>query len=88
MAHTDLDQLPQPPLFPLGRADYVFRDVQAARMAWQDNPPTIQAALAHCARARDMDDEEMLDCGYRELAVAAMSNLSKLRAAYPELIKP
>ncbi len=30
----------------------------------------------------------MLDCAYRELAVAAMSNLSKLRAAYPELIKP
>lgn len=88
MADPDLDQLVQPPLPPVARADYVLRDVQAARFAWQDNPPTIQAALAHCARARDMDDEEMLDCAYRELAVAAMGNLSKLRAAYPELIKP
>jgi hypothetical protein len=87
----DLDHLvmaPAPPVRLTG--DGVLRDVMAARYALQDNPPRIAAALAHCARARDLGDEgaEALDYAFRELAVAAMANMSRLRAAYPELAKP
>jgi hypothetical protein len=85
----DLDQTVFPPGQPVRlTGDLVTRDVIAARYALQDQPPRISAALAHCARARDLDDHEALDYAFRELAVAAMANLSRLRAAYPELIKP
>ena len=87
----DLDHTVFPPAQPLRlTGDLVVRDVIAARYAMQDNPPRIAAALAHCARARDLGDEgiETLDYAYRELVVAGMANLSRLRAAYPELIKP
>jgi hypothetical protein len=79
----DLDHLVHPPRRPLP----LTRDVMAARYAMQDQPPSIAGALAHCARARDLDDHEALDYAFRELAVAAMANLSRLRAAYPELIR-
>lgn len=89
MDTPDLDHLVLPPARPVRlTGDAVLRDVAAARYAMQDAPPRIAAALAHCARARDLDDHEALDYAFRELAVAAMANLSRLRAAYPELIKP
>jgi hypothetical protein len=82
----DLDLVTGPPVRLTG--DGVLRDVYAARYVLQDRPPRIAAALAHAARARDLEDVVALDYAYRELAVAAMANLSRLRAAYPELIRP
>jgi hypothetical protein len=81
----DLELPPSPPVPIVG--DGVIRDVCAARYATQERPPRLTAALARAARARDVDDVEALDYAYRELAVAAMVNLSRLRAAYPELVK-
>lgn len=85
----DLDHLVIPPAAPVRLTGlFVVRDVHAALYALQDNPPRISAALAHCARARDLEDHEALDYAFRELAVAAMANMTRLRTAYPELIKP
>jgi hypothetical protein len=65
--------------------DGVLRDVILARWATRNDAPRLAAALAHARRANALDDIEALDYAFREIAVAAMSSLSRLRAAYPEL---
>lgn len=71
---------PSRPL-PHFRGDRVVADVLELRSATREAPPQLRPAWANLERAYASGDEAAIDYALRELVVAGMATMTRIRAA-------